>query len=91
MMSNEILKIASHAAGNTKVICAGGTAKPTETFLKELYEQIYFGQTSGTATGRNIFQRSLSDANAFTKAISAIVYDNKNYEEALNIYNTAKP
>lgn len=80
------LKIATLAAGNTNVICSGGESKPTKEFLKELYEQITFGGTKGNATGRNIFQRSLTDAIALTYAISSIVYDNKSYEEALKIY-----
>jgi len=86
MDSDDILKTAVQAAGNTKVICSGGEAKLTEVFLKELYAQIHLGGTSGNATGRNIFQRSLADACAFTKAICAIVYDNKTAEEAIKIY-----
>ncbi|MDR3647114.1 MAG: hypothetical protein P4L22_06245 [Candidatus Babeliales bacterium] len=84
----ESLKIATHAAGNTKVICAGGEPEDTATFLKKLYEQINIGGTCGNATGRNIFQRSLHDAIAFTNAISAIVYDNKSANEAIKIYNS---
>lgn len=86
-ISHDILKVSVQAAGNTKVICSGGESKPTEMFLKELYEQINLGGTSGNATGRNIFQRSLADAVAFTNAISAIVYDNKSIADALKIYN----
>jgi len=84
----ETLKIATHAAGNTKVICAGGQAEDTSIFLHKLHEQITIGGTCGNATGRNIFQRSLHDAIAFTNAISAIVYDNKNFHEAIAIYNS---
>jgi len=39
--SAEFLKIATLAAGNTKVICSGGTAQAPEKFLSELYEQIH--------------------------------------------------
>jgi len=88
IMSNEILKISTQSAGNTKIICSGGEAKPTEIFLKELYEQINMGHTNGNATGRNIFQRSLSDAVAFTHAISTIVYDNKTADEAFTLYKS---
>lgn len=84
----ETLKIATHAAGNTKVICAGGQAEDTAKFLHKLHEQITIGGTCGNATGRNIFQRSLHDAIAFTHAISAIVYDNKTANEAIAIYNS---
>jgi fructose-bisphosphate aldolase/6-deoxy-5-ketofructose 1-phosphate synthase len=82
------LKIATQAAGNTKVICAGGQTEDTEIFLHKLYEQIVIGGASGNATGRNIFQRSLPDAIAFTHAISAIVYDKKTSKEAIQIYNS---
>lgn len=84
----ESLKLATQAAGNTKVICAGGQAEDTEIFLHRLYEQIKIGGTCGNATGRNIFQRSLHDAIAFTHAISAIVLDDKNPQEAIKIYNS---
>jgi DhnA family fructose-bisphosphate aldolase class Ia len=88
IMQMNILKIASKSAGNTKIICSGGESKPTDIFLKTLYEQISIGGTNGNATGRNIFQRSLSDAIAFTNAISSIVYDNKSYDEAIKIYES---
>lgn len=86
----EILKIACQAAGNTKVICSGGEIKDPEIFLKDLYEQISISGTSGNATGRNIFQRSLNDAVAFTNAISAMVYENKTAQEAIKIYDSLK-
>lgn len=70
------LKVAAQAAGNTKLLCSGGKTIDEETFLKELYEQIHTGNTTGNATGRNIHQKSLKQAIAFTKAISAIVYGN---------------
>lgn len=88
VITDEILKLASKAAGNTKIICSGGEPKPTESFLKDLYEQINMGGTCGNATGRNIFQRSLPDAIAFTNAISAIVYENKSIHEAIDIYQS---
>lgn len=84
----ETLKVAAHAAGNTNIICSGGEFKDTEVFLRQLFDQISIGGTKGNATGRNIFQRSLHDAIAFTNAVSAIVYDNKDYHQALNIYNS---
>jgi len=83
---SQTLQVATKAAGNTKVICSGGESKATNIFLKELYDQINVGGASGSATGRNIFQRSLADAVALTHAISSIVYDNKTFEEAMRIY-----
>lgn len=88
LSSNEILKIATQASGNTKVICSGGKLKNIDEFLNDLYEQIHLSGTSGNATGRNIFQRTLKDAIAFTNAISAITYDDATVEEALKIYNS---
>jgi len=82
----ELLKTAVSAAGNTKVICSGGKTIPPKEFFTNLYNQIHNGYTSGNATGRNIFQRSKSDAIAFTKAISAIVLENKSVEDAIKIY-----
>ncbi len=84
--STEHLKIATAAAGNTKVICAGGKATEPKDFLQELYDQIHIGGTAGSATGRNIFQKSLQEAIAMTNAISAIVYDDASSDEALKIY-----
>lgn len=86
--SAELLKIATQAAGNTRVICAGGKATNTELFLEELYDQIRVGGTSGSATGRNIFQYPLSKAIAITNAISSIVYDNVDYKTAIKLLQT---
>lgn len=76
LSSSASLKIASAAAGNTKIICSGGTTIEAHDYLTQLYDHIHRGDASGTATGRNIFQRSLAEAVALTHAISAIVYDN---------------
>jgi len=76
----------TQAAGNTKVICSGGAAKEPRDFLQILHEQLHLGNTAGSATGRNIFQHSLPEALALTKAISALVYGNKTHEQALQIY-----
>ncbi len=75
--SAELLQQATAAAGNTKLICAGGQKKDDKEFLKELYDQIHIGGTYGNAIGRNIFQRPLKEAIEFTKAISEIVYGTK--------------
>ena len=81
------LAIAVKAAGNTQVICSGGQSKEPALFLQELYNQIHNGQAAGSATGRNIFQKPLPEAIAFTKAIGAIVLYNQKVESALSLYN----
>lgn len=81
------LRVITMAAGNTKVICSGGEKKSPEQFLQATYEQLTIGGSSGCATGRNIFQHPLRTAVALTKALSALVFDQVNYDAALEIYN----
>jgi len=73
------------AAGNTGVICSGMSLQEPEDFLRTLAEQLEVGGTSGCATGRNIFQRSLPEAVAMTRAIAALVYQNASVEQAIGI------
>lgn len=82
----EILKEAVLAAGTTKVICAGGSSKPTPDFLRQLARQISVAGVSGNATGRNIHQKSLDDAIRMCNAISSITYGNKDADFAARIY-----
>jgi len=86
----ESFKEAVMAAGRTKVVCAGGSSTDIESFLKQLYEQIHISGASGNATGRNIHQKSLSDAVAMCNAIYAVTIDGKTVSEALNIYSERK-
>ncbi len=86
LTSTQALKIATAAAGNTKVLCSGGAKKDPKEFLQELYDQIHIGGVSGNATGRNIFQYALPKAIAMTKAISAIVFDNADAKDAWAIF-----
>lgn len=79
----EQLKEVVDAAGNTQVICSGGSKINAEQFLIQLHAQLTQAGTAGTAVGRNIFQRSLPKAIAMTQAISALVYDNVPLKEAL--------
>ncbi|MGI6216029.1 MAG: hypothetical protein ACOYIK_00295 [Coriobacteriales bacterium] len=85
--SAELLKLASTAAGRTKLVCAGGSTVDPETFLTQLYDQIHIGGASGNATGRNIHQRSLDEAVRLTKAISAITLADYDAQEALDVFN----
>jgi fructose-bisphosphate aldolase / 6-deoxy-5-ketofructose 1-phosphate synthase len=74
---------AVHAAGNTRVIIAGGGSTSPKQFLKTLYTQIHEGNTSGNATGRNVHQRPLKEAVKLCNAIFAITIGNKPLEKAL--------
>ena len=82
----ELLREAVHAAGKTKVVCAGGSSVDANVFLQQLYDQIHVGGCAGNATGRNIHQKSREEAVRMCKAISAITIDNASVETALNIY-----
>ena len=82
------LKIACAAAGNTKVICAGGEQMKPEEYLKTVYDQIHNGDSAGTATGRNIFQRSLTESIALTQAIAGIVYDNADLKTSISLLSS---
>ncbi len=82
----EDLKEAVLAAGNTKVICAGGKSVDVRLFLERLYKQIHLAGTSGNGTGRNIHQKPFPEAVRMAKAIYAITIENKTPDEALAIY-----
>lgn len=62
------------AAGNTKVICAGGEQVPEKQLLEEISGQLHQGGTAGCAIGRNIFQRSEKNAIELAKKIAELVY-----------------
>lgn len=81
----EDLSIIAQAAGKTKVLCAGGPKITTELFLQNVYTQIQSG-TAGSAVGRNLFQRPALEACALSNAMSAIIYEDKNVDQALTIY-----
>ncbi|MBD3231518.1 aldolase [Candidatus Dependentiae bacterium] len=74
LQSAQKLKIATTAAGKTKVICSGGTKKDEKEFLQELSQQIKIGKTFGCAVGRNIHQRSLKNAIKFCEKIVKIIF-----------------
>lgn len=88
LTSAQSLKIACAAAGNTKVVCSGGALTDPQEFLSQLYDQIHVGDAAGTATGRNIFQRSLAESIALTNAISSIIYDNVDLKTSLAKFQT---
>ena len=65
---------ATLAAGNAGVICSGGKRVDEDEFLTQLQAQLATG-TKGCATGRNIHQKSLSEAIAFCEKIAKLVLD----------------
>ncbi|MFQ5493251.1 MAG: aldolase [Candidatus Dojkabacteria bacterium] len=85
--SAEALNIAVKAAGNTQVVCSGGSQKDPEQFLHSLHDQIHIGGASGNGTGRNIHQKNFDDAVNFINAIHAVVIDNKSVSEAMEVYH----
>jgi len=85
--SEEWLKVATEAAGYTRVICAGGSSKDAKSFLNELHGQLQTGRTAGNATGRNIHQRPLDAAVRFCQAIAALTYGDRDAEFAYKVYN----
>jgi fructose-bisphosphate aldolase/6-deoxy-5-ketofructose 1-phosphate synthase len=74
------------AAGRTKVICSGGSRMGVEPFLQRLHKQIHISGTSGSATGRNIHQKSLEEAVRFANAVYAVAVEDVSITDAMNIY-----
>ncbi len=70
------------SAGSAKVVVAGGEKTEPENLLKEVYDQIKAG-ASGVAIGRNVWQAD--KPLAITKAIKAIVFENKKPDQALKL------
>lgn len=80
--SAELLKQAITAAGNTGVICAGGSSRGEKEFLQDIHDQINISGAKGVAIGRNIHQKSLSEAVKLCKAIKCIVNQEKSVSQA---------
>lgn len=76
------LKEALKAAGRTKVICAGGESRDAKEFLTRLSAELSAGAW-GSATGRNIHQKSTAEAVKMCHAIRSLVIDRKTLEEAM--------
>lgn len=72
--SAELLKFVVQAAGNTKVVCAGGKQYDPQALIKEVHEQLTSGGSSGIAIGRNIWQHSLPKAVALANKLAQEVY-----------------
>lgn len=68
------LKLAVQAAGNTKVLVAGGAIDDNPVALvQNIKQQLEIG-TSGVVMGRNIFQHSLEDAIKIADSVAAVIY-----------------
>lgn len=83
--SAQWLRIATAAAGNSKVIVAGGEPITTKDFIAHLHEYIHDGGIAGGAIGRNVFQKSLHEAVALTNAASSIIHENASAAQALKM------
>lgn len=82
----EAFREAVQAAGRTKVITAGGGSTDVRKFLQTLHDQIFIAGAAGSATGRNIHQKSLEEAVRMTNAISAITYGGQSVDDAMAVY-----
>lgn len=67
----EIIK----AGGKTGVLFAGGKATTIDEVLNSIYLHINRFGAAGAALGRNIHQRTLTEAIALANAVAGIVYD----------------
>lgn len=83
----EAFREAAQAAGRTRLITAGGEGTDVRSFLQTLHDQIFISGAAGSATGRNIHQKSLAEAVLMTKAISSITYGGLSVDEAEAVYN----
>jgi fructose-bisphosphate aldolase/6-deoxy-5-ketofructose 1-phosphate synthase len=71
-MTEEDLHKIKRAAGNTKVLFAGGEKRESKTLLENYSFWIQNGLCSGAAIGRNIFQREEQDAIQLINQIAKI-------------------
>ena len=71
------------AAGQTKVVFAGGSSRTANQVFKDIQTQLAAG-AAGVAIGRNIHQRSLAEASSWLRGLSAIIYENKTADQALD-------
>ncbi len=82
----EACRVIAEAAGNTGVIFSGGSSREEKEFLGMKEEELKCG-ARGSATGRNIHQKSFRNAVKFCNAIASITYDGKSAEEAWREYS----
>ncbi len=73
--SNDWLTIAGQAAGNTRLLISGGESITAKKFIANLKEQLAIKGVGGAAIGRNIHQKSLKNAIAFSKELASLIYN----------------
>lgn len=74
------------AAGKTKIVCAFGAQKDIKNVLSDLDRQINISGVSGLAIGRNLHQRSEAEAARLSQAISALLFEQANADQAYRLY-----
>ncbi len=62
------------AAGRTKVICVGGDKRTSKEMIATTKEQLTISGTNGLAIGRNLHQRSFSEAVKLGQDLSTIIH-----------------
>jgi fructose-bisphosphate aldolase/6-deoxy-5-ketofructose 1-phosphate synthase len=65
------------AAGRTKVICVGGDKRTNQEMINTTKEQLSVSKTHGLAVGRNLHQRSLTEALKLANDLSAVIHGQK--------------
>lgn len=70
------------AAGRTKVVCVGGDKRSAQEMIKTTKEQISISETSGLAIGRNLHQRSLTDALKLAHDLITIIQAKKDKKKS---------
>ncbi|BFD24971.1 MAG: hypothetical protein JST_000289 [Candidatus Parcubacteria bacterium] len=78
------------AAGETKIICVGGSQQKAEDLLKQAWEQVNTAQAGGMAVGRNLHQRPLDEAVRLATALALIINHEATLAEALAVYRGKK-
>lgn len=82
---DQTLSLAAQAAGNTKVLASGGPRIDARAFLQLVYDQINYGNCSGVAVGRNVFQHTHPQAIELLQALAAIIYEDSSVEQAVEL------
>lgn len=78
------------AAGETKIVCVGGSKRSPRDLFSDLEKQIKISGSAGLAMGRNLHQRPLAEATRLARALEAMIFHNKSAKEALAIYNNKR-
>jgi len=79
------------AAGRTKVICVGGAKISAKDLLNFVDLQMNVAGTQGLAIGRNLHQRSLSDAAKLGTALGDIIFHHQKAKNAYASYLAKTP